>query len=418
MFFNITKKNIIVSLILIVLLIVLAYVTNITAIPNSIILFQKEDINLKPIFGIKLEEIIPVGAEVKNSSDNSDNVENTILTKTEEKKYALSLLGFNFKTITANVLPDVKVKPLGNVVGLKLYTKGVLVVGTSEIKGKDEKIYRPFEEAGISAGDSIIKIDDKEINTTEELIKCVSKAKEKEMKVVYTNGNEIKETRIKPVMTDKNVYKIGLWVRDAVAGVGTLTFYNPDTNSISSLGHGIQDIDTEELVDISSGKFVTADILNIYKGEANNPGKIEGTIDNSKDIGKIYSNTEYGVYGKVLDSSSLNLEKIEEMEIALRKEIKKGKAEIICYLDGERKNYEVEIEKVFTNNNSNNKSMIVKVTDEELLEKTGGIIQGMSGSPIIQDGKFIGALTHVFVTDPKKGYGVFGDMMIKQLSNS
>lgn len=200
-------------------------------------------------------------------------------------------------------------------------------------------------------------------------------------------------------------------------GIGTLTFYNSDTNSISSLGHGIQDIDTEELVDISSGEFVTADILNIYKGEINNPGKIEGTIDKSKNIGEIYNNTEYGVYGKVSDKNSLNLDEIEEIEVASRKEINLGKAEIICYLDGKRKNYEVEIEKVYTNNNSNNKSMIVKITDKELLEKTGGIIQGMSGSPIIQNGKFIGALTHVFVTDPKKGYGVFGDLMIKQLSN-
>ncbi len=201
-------------------------------------------------------------------------------------------------------------------------------------------------------------------------------------------------------------------------GVGTLTFYTLDTNSISSLGHGIQDVDTDKLVDISSGEFVTADILNIYKGETNNPGKIEGTIDKSEDIGKIYNNTEYGIYGKVLDETNLDLDKIEEMEVASRKEIKTGKAEIICSLDGERKNYEIEIEKVFTNNNSNNKSMIVKVTDKELLEKTGGIIQGMSGSPIIQNGKFVGALTHVFVTDPKKGYGVFGDLMIKQLTNN
>ena len=184
------------------------------------------------------------------------------------------------------------------------------------------------------------------------------------------------------------------------------------------MGHGIQDIDTEELVNISSGEFVTADILNIYKGETNNPGKIEGTIEKSKNIGEIYNNTAYGVYGEVLNKNILDIDNIEEIEVASRKEIKTGKAEIICSLDGERKRYEIEIEKIFTNNNSNNKSMIVKVTDKELLEKTGGIIQGMSGSPIIQNGKFIGALTHVFVTDPKKGYGVFGDIMIKQLATN
>ena len=416
MFFYSFKKNIFLILLLLSLVVILAYVTNITSIPNSIILFQKEELNLKPIYGIKLEEAIPVGAQIKSNSSDNDALNNMI--NTEEKKYNLSLLGFNLKTITASVLPTTKVKLLGNIAGLKLYTKGVLVVGTSQIKGEDEKIYKPYEEAGIEQGDAIIKIDNKDVNTTEDLISCVSKAKGNEMKVIYKKDNETVETTIKPVKTSENTYKIGLWVRDASAGIGTLTFYNQDTNSISSLGHGIQDIDTGGLVDISAGEFVTADILNIYKGEKNKPGRIEGTIDNSNNIGEVYSNTEYGVYGRVKNVKELNLEEQEEIEVGSRKEIKIGKANIICSLDGERKEYEVEIEKIFINNNTNNKSMVVKVTDKELIEKTGGIIQGMSGSPIIQNGKLIGALTHVFVNDPSRGYAVFADIMVKQLINN
>ena len=413
MFFYYIKKNLIIIIILLNLLVLLVYVTNITSIPNSLILFKKDDVNLKQIFGLKLEEVLEVGADI-SSKDENERLKKDIV---NNKKYSLNLFGFNIKTITANIIPEVKVKPLGNIVGIKLYTKGVLVVGTSEIQGIDQKIYKPFEMAGISQGDSIIKIDNKEINTTDDLIKSVNDAKGNEMQVVYVKENKMIETSIKPIKTKENTYKIGLWVRDATAGIGTLTFYNDNTNSIASLGHGIQDVDTAELVDINSGEYVTADILNIYKGEKDNPGKIEGTIDKSEDIGKIYSNTKYGVYGSVENSQKLNLNEVEEIEIASRKEIKQGKAKIISSLSGKREEYEVEIEKIYINNNKDNKNMIIKVTDEKLLEKTGGIIQGMSGSPIIQNGKFIGALTHVFVTDPTKGYAVFGDTMVKQLVN-
>lgn len=390
------RKNYKSILILLSLLIVLAYTANITSIPDSLILFQNEELNLKPILGLKIEETVQVGADI--------NKENSKLqSQTSKKEYNLSLLGFNLKTVTANIIPNTKVIPLGNLIGLKLYTKGVLVVGMSEIQGEDNKTYKPYEQAGIEQGDSIIEINNEVINTTDELIECVSKCKGKDIEVTYVKDGNIKKANITPVKTSKNTYKIGLWVRDAEAGVGTLTFYEPSTNSFAALGHGIQDVDTEELVEVSSGEFVTADIINIEKGEKNNPGKIEGTIEDSKALGNIYSNTEYGIYGFTTNKNELNMANIKEVEVASRNEIKIGKASIICTLEnGVRKEYEVEIEKVYVNNNENNKSMVVNVTDEELLEKTGGIIQGMSGSPILQNGKLIGALTHVLVSDPTK----------------
>ena len=180
-------------------------------------------------------------------------------------------------------------------------------------------------------------------------------------------------------------------------------------------GHGITDIDTGELINIASGEFVTTRILNITKGESGNPGKIQGTIENQVNIGEIDKNTKFGIYGKVDNLSGLSIDTSKEMEVATRDEIQLGKATILCSLDNKTvQEYEIEIEKIFKENNYDNKSMEIKVTDERLLEKTGGIIQGMSGSPIIQNGKFIGAVTHVLVNNPEEGYAVFGDIMLKQ----
>lgn len=190
---------------------------------------------------------------------------------------------------------------------------------------------------------------------------------------------------------------------------------NHQHGTFAALGHGIQDVDTEQLLDIATGDFVTTKIVSIKKGEKGNPGKIQGSIENSTKVGEVYKNTEFGVYGKVTNVSALNIDISKAMEIATRDEIETGKATILCTLeDNKTKEYEIEIEKIYKNNDTNNKSMLVKVTDKELIEKTGGIIQGMSGSPIIQNGKVIGALTHVLVNNPEKGYGVFADLMIKQ----
>lgn len=402
------KKNYKQIILIFILLIILAYVTNIVFIPNSLILFENDELNIKSIWGMKLEETVEVGANVSKSTVNNS----------QTKSYNLSLFGFNLKKIKTNIYPTTKVVPVGSLVGLKLYTEGVLVVGMSEIKGEDNNIYKPYEEAGIEQGDSILEINNIEVNSTAELISCVSKCRGKTIDITYIKDGNILETQITPVKTDKNTYKLGLWVRDAEAGIGTVTFYDKSTNSFAALGHGIQDIDTGELVEISSGEFVTAQILDIEKGIKEEPGRIEGTIEGGTKIGEIYSNTDFGVYGTAKNIRTLDIYNIQEIEVASRSEIEIGKASVICTLeDGKREEYEIEIQKIYINNNENNKSMVVKVTDERLLEKTGGIIQGMSGSPIIQNGKLIGALTHVLVSDPTKGYALFADTMVSKLKN-
>ena len=201
-------------------------------------------------------------------------------------------------------------------------------------------------------------------------------------------------------------------------GVGTATFYEPSTGMFASLGHGITDIDTGDLITISNGELVTTNIVSVQKGEKGKPGELKGSIESSKTIGDVSKNTSFGIFGKITNRSNLKISE-QEMQVATREEIKTGKAQIICEIeDGKKEHYDIEIQKVYTSNNRDNKSMLIKVTDKRLLEKTGGIIQGMSGSPIIQNNKFVGAVTHVLVNDPTSGYGVFADIMLKQMKET
>lgn len=402
------KKIINLSIIVVILTIMLTYKSNIENIPNNIVLFEKGIPNIITLAGIKIESKetgsfnIDAGRETKE----------TISKDEESIKLNVKLFGIKVKEISADIINNLDVVPLGNLVGIKLYTKGILVVGTSEIYGKDNKIYKPCVDSGIKEGDNIISIDDNNINSTDELIDYINSSNGREIKITYIHNKEILETKIKPIQTDLNEYKIGLWVRDMAAGIGTATFYDKKTKRIATLGHGIQDIDTEELIDISGGEFTTTDIISIQKGTNGEAGKIQGTVENQKKIGEITSNTYYGVYGIFTDLYSNN----ETIKVALRNEIQLGDAKILCELDNKKvEAYKIKIKKIYVNNNSNNKSMLLEITDRELLNKTGGIIQGMSGSPIIQNGKIIGALTHVLVQNPREGYAVFADQMIKQM---
>ena len=313
--------------------------------------------------------------------------------------------------ISVNIIPKTKVVPLGNAIGLKLYTKGVLVVGMGDING-----VKPYENTKIEEGDRIISVNNKEIKNTEELIETVNSFQGKELIIKYINNKNQEQTaNITPIKGTDNEYKLGLWVRDAAAGVGTATFYEPASGLFVALGHGITDIDTGKLITIANGELVNSNIISIVKGEIGKPGEIRGSIEGQTKLGDIYKNTSFGIYGKI--NNDIMLQNTEdEIEVMPRNEIKKGKAYIICELEnGKKDKYEIEIEKIYLNNNKDNKSMLINITDERLLEKTGGIIQGMSGAPIIQENKFVGAITHVLVNNPKEGYGVFADMMLKEV---
>ncbi len=367
------QKKIISLILLIFLIIIYMYTIVITSMPDKMVLFEGEEINTKTLLGLNL-------MEKSESMTVSSNINNQKIDEVGVKKLTLNLFEkLPLKSINVSVLPTTKVIPVGNIAGVKLYTSGVLVVGMSEIEGKDNKIYKPYENTGIKEGDTITKINNKYISSTDDLIDNVNKSNGDTIEVTYIQNEQTKECSITPVKTDEDEYKIGLWVRDSAAGVGTVTFYEPDTKTFGALGHGIADIDTGELLNIASGEFVTTRVLNITKGEKGNPGKIQGTIENQQTIGEISKNTGFGIYGKVDNISSLDIDASKEMEVALRDEIKIGKAKILCNLDNKNvQEYEIEIKKIYKENNYNNKSMEIEITDERLINKTGGIIQGMS----------------------------------------
>ena len=312
-------------------------------------------------------------------------------------------------------ISDIQVIPVGEIVGIKLYTSGVLVVGTSGIEGKDGIIYKPFENTGIQEGDSIIAINNNIVNNTNELIKSINLCDGEKIEITYKRKAEEKKCEIMPIMGKDEKYKIGLWVRDSAAGVGTVSFYSEETQTFAALGHAITDIDTGDIIQTSSGEIDDVNIVSIVKGMEEEPGKIQGVIKGNSTIGNIYKNTEYGIYGVIKNQNNLQIEYSKKMNVAPRQEIALGEATILSNVSGKLKEYKIEIEKTYLNNNYDNKSMLIKVTDPELLNQTGGIIQGMSGSPIIQNGKFCGAVTHVFVNNPTKGYAVFADLMVKQM---
>lgn len=397
---KILKKIFIVFL----LLIIYVYICNITLLPNNIIIMQGENLNINPVLGLYLNS----NNNIMQASSNLNNPINTV----GKLDFKLDLFNlFPVKDISVNVIPKTKVVPIGASIGMKLYTDGVLVVGMSEIEGEE-----PFKNSGIKEGDRILEINDNKISNTNELINVVNESEGNNLNIKYVRGEEVETTSIKPVKNSNNEYKLGLWVRDAAAGVGTLTFYEPESGMFAALGHGIVDIDTSQIINIANGELVTTNILSITKGEKGTPGEIRGTIENGYTLGNIYKNTGFGVFGSLTNTSPLGINTNEAIDVALRNEIQLGKAEIICQLeDGKKEKYEIEIQKKFVNNNEDNKSMLIKITDDRLLEKTGGIIQGMSGAPIIQNGKFVGAVTHVLLNDPTVGYAVFGDIMIKQL---
>ena len=383
------------------------YVCNITLLPSSYIMMQGETFQIPMVLGLSLQENNSYATLQTASSLNKTKVN-------EVGKIDLNLSLFQLltvKNIQVNVIPKTTVVPVGAAIGMKLYTDGVLVVGMSEIEGK-----KPYENSGIQEGDRIIQINQNDIDNTEDLMQVVNECNGQEITVKYVREEETITTSMTPVKNGDNQYKLGLWVRDAAAGVGTMTFYEPSTKMFATLGHGIFDIDTSELIKIENGELVTTNILSISKGEKGKPGEIRGTIESGYTIGEISKNTNFGVFGMLTKPSYLSITEENAMEVCLREEIQTGKAQIICELEnGKREYYDIEIQKIFLNNNQDNKSMLIKVTDERLLEKTGGIIQGMSGAPIIQNGKFVGAVTHVLVNDPTMGYGVFADIMLKQM---
>lgn len=353
---------------------------------------------------LKLSEII----ETKHCSGTiispKSNSANTNIHQAE-----LSLLGLiPIKTVNIKEVAEPILVPCGNPFGIKLLTDGVIVVEVSSFE-TENGIKAPAYDAGIRTGDIIKTINGSTVKTNEDIEKIISKSNGSKLsfEIIRDNTN-ITLTATPSFCSTDNSYRIGLWVRDSSAGIGTITFYNPKTNVFAGLGHPVCDVDTGEILPLLKGEVVNVNINGIKKGKAGSPGELLGSFTSNSAIGTLEINSQNGLYGHISSIQTANI----GIPLAMRQEIKTGKAYIYTTIDGNKpEKFEITIEKIDLNESSECKNMIIKVTDKQLLEKTGGIVQGMSGSPIIQNDKLVGAVTHVFVNNPTKGYAIFADTM-------
>mgnify|MGYP001080094827 CR=1 FL=1 len=323
------------------------------------------------------------------------------------------LFGFlPFKQVGIHVIEDQELIPVGVPIGIYVETEGVLVVGTGEFQGADGMSCSPGKNI-VKSGDYVRKVNGVEIHEKEELIRMVEESGGEAVRLTVERNGEIMDLQIKPQRDVNNAYKIGVWVRDNAQGVGTMTYIDNQGN-FGALGHGINDVDTSTLMHMEGGMLYETSIVEIKKGEVGNPGEMTGMIVYSDDriLGEIDSNSSRGIFGSC-NSRALALGAEEPLPIGLKQEIEKGPAQILCTVDGSPKYYDVEITEIHLDHDNVNRGIELKVVDERLLEITGGIVQGMSGSPIIQNGKFIGAVTHVLVQDSSRGYGIFIENMLE-----
>lgn len=315
------------------------------------------------------------------------------------------------KTVSS-VLADVEktVIPVGKTVGIYVNTKGILVIDTGEVTDLFGNTSEPAKNKLIK-GDYIIELNGEKIKTKKQLIDEITDCGGENLDFVVKRNNEKVKVEVEPVETGVDTYKIGIWVRDDLQGLGTVTYVKGD--EFGALGHSITDTDTGDLLKVAGGKLYQADIYGVEKGISGTPGEIEGmiTYDTDNVVGDVTGNRTYGIFGNVTADFKESLSGDEAMPILANDEVEAGKAQIKTYVSGEKKYYDIEIVNIHRNSNGD-KEMEIKVTDDELIKLTGGIVQGMSGSPIIQNGKLVGAVTHVFVNDPTRGYGIFIDKML------
>ena len=318
------------------------------------------------------------------------------------------------KEVSAGTGSENLLIPGGMPIGIYMETDGVMVLGTDEIKSSDGSSTSPAKHL-VKDGDYIVGIDEEEVENKQELIEVMQNLSKKTVILHLRRKMEYIDVKIHPAKDEEGKYKLGIWVRDNVQGLGTITFLNANSE-FGALGHGIHDVDTSELLEISEGTLYETSIQNIKKGQNGSPGGMEGIIvyNHYNVLGSITSNTETGIYGKI-DRVDKVFKNQEAYPAASKEEIKTGKAYIRCAVSGEVKDYGIQITKIDLHPGEVNKGIEIRVTDEELLRITGGIVQGMSGSPILQDGKIVGAVTHVFVQDSTKGYGIFIENMLENL---
>lgn len=310
------------------------------------------------------------------------------------------------KPVTLNVAKRRYVNVSGDVFGIKLYTKGVMVVKIDSINAVTGG-QSPAQIAGIRCGDCITHADGSVLTGADDFIAAVNNSGGKELALKVERGGEKLDMKLKPYLSESGKYRAGIWVRDSSAGIGTLTFCDNESGVFAGLGHGVCDVDTSRLMPLSGGEAVRATVNGFYKSTPGDPGELCGVFSQEV-IGPLKVNAAAGIYGVMKEESGAEL-----MPVALETEVKEGYAQIIATVDENGPQYyDAQITKIYPASGNEERNLIIKITDEALLAKTGGILQGMSGSPIIQNSMLVGAVTHVFVNDPTQGYGIFAQRML------
>lgn len=381
-------------------------------IPDTIHLYVNEEKTIE----FNLPQAVPITGEIDTIEASAIDFVKPVSFKTGqagEYTIRLKLFGIiDYKDVTINVIEKKQVYCGGMPIGIYLSTNGVLVVSSGSFTDINGNTVCPCEGI-LKADDYIIAVDNNAVKTKNELIQSISDSKSEPVVLKVKRNNEMIEVKVTPKQDSSGEYKIGAWVRDDTQGIGTLTYITAD-NKFGALGHGISDSDTGNIIEVSGGYLYNANILSIVKGKAGKPGEFVGSIDYSSHnlIGNIVKNGENGIYGYVKNTVAEE-NNMELLEVGLKYDITEGEAVIRTYINGEISDYTIKITDIDYSEGNINKGIVFQVTDKDLIAATNGIVQGMSGSPIIQNGKIVGAVTHVFVSDSTKGYGIFIENMLE-----
>lgn len=334
-----------------------------------------------------------------------------------KRSFIVILLSFAFlfSSVCGTAFADEKERYVfvsGQSIGIAIMSKGLIVTKAAEVISEDGKRHYPAAEAGIRQGDIITHINGEEITSAEFFAKAVNNSNGKIIKLKYSRNDREKNVKVTPLVdSESGEYKIGILVRDGTSGLGTMTYVDKNSGVYGALGHSITDVSSGRVIPVLNGKIASANVDSIVKGKIGSPGELCGSFNIINALGNVVKNNEYGLYGYYFDTDSS--QNMVYTQICKRDDVKIGKAQILCTLDDSGPQYyDINILKINSQSAKDIKGIVLEVTDERLIEKTGGIVQGMSGSPILQDGKLIGAVTHVMINDPLRGYGIFIEWML------
>lgn len=367
-------------------------------VPDEIVSANEKPANLSYIYTLTYEENQSVRKNMQKGLSDTYDVNVRVLNIIPVKNSSLTVSERDYVAIS------------GELFGLRLFTEGIIIVGVDEVetaKGREN----PAKNAGLQKGDIIVSIDGTIVKSCNEVSEIIEKSSGKTMKLEYRRKGENLMTDFKAAYSDsEGKYKAGIWIRDSAAGIGTMTFCDIKNGMFASLGHGVCDVDTGEILPVCEGDIVDAKVNGCYMGQKGKAGELCGVFS-SESKGILYLNCQFGVYGKI--NEKLTEKKL--YPVAFNDEVRKGKAQIISTVDETGPQvFDIEITKI-SKDNSEGKNLVIKVVDQDLLNKTGGIVQGMSGSPIVQNGMLVGAVTHVFIGDPTQGYAIFSRTMLSQM---